>query len=301
MASIFDKQLLSTKDLERMNELDELYAKATDEKTKNDIYNLAESIRYGYGYSGGADGNGYEVINNATVGTATALNSYTAALRDASQAELDAIEKQKLNNTLQGNERLRQAYIKNMQQKLSIGDTLVNNGISGGVAEGTIAVMDNEYLKLRDSILKDVADTNNELDIKGIQSKHQTESEIGKLEYDAATERADRLTEAEQAEFERSLAQMQLALERDELDYQKLKDELDRKYQIEKDALDRANELKKANISKSASTKNEELEARKKEAWMLLEKGVFEESFPELLGFSKEILLEYAENCMAGF
>ena len=45
MASIFDKQLLSTKDLERMNELDELYAKATDEKTKNAIRSQLPSQR----------------------------------------------------------------------------------------------------------------------------------------------------------------------------------------------------------------------------------------------------------------
>jgi uncharacterized protein YgiM (DUF1202 family) len=104
------------------------------------------------------------------------------------------------------------------------------------------------------------------------------------------------------------MADLKLQLEQDKFDYQKIKDELDRKYQIERDALDRANELKKVYASKTVKSENkedntakEELEERKKAAWKLLEEGVYQDGFDELLGFSEEVLREYSENCLADF
>lgn len=307
MASIFDNQLLSEKDLEQINLLGVLYNQATDEKTKQDIHSLAESIRKSYGYSGGEDGSEYNVLDETAVAMSGASDTHTQALEEAQKAREEAISLQKQKNNESASERLRQAYIKNMQQRLGTADALKNQGVTGGKADSTLAALEGEYLNLRDSILKDADDANSKLDIKNMQDAYDTKVQIGEIEADAANARADRLSEAEKEAYDKMITDYQLKLDKEKFDYQKLKDELDRKYQIEKDALDRANELKKVYASKSVKTENTDdtaektLEERKKAAWKLLEQGVYQDGFDELLGFAEEILREYAENCISGF
>lgn len=308
MASIFDERLLSKKDLERINALGELYNQTTDEKTKQDIHRLAESIRKSYGYSGGGDGSEYNVTDETAVAMAGASDAYTEALEAAQNAKNEATEILKQKNNEAANERLRQVYIKNMQNKLGVTDNLKSLGVTGGKADSTLAAMDNGYLAVRDDILREKDEKNSELDIKNTQDAYETLVKIGEIESDAANKRAGRLSEFEQQTYDRMMADLKLQLEQDKFDYQKIKDELDRKHQLERDALEYANELKKIYASASLkddkevdNTDKELLEERKKAAWKLLEEGVYQDGFDELLGFSEEVLREYSENCLADF
>ena len=318
MASIFDEHLLTKKDLERINELGKLWQEASDEKTKASYHNQAEAIRQSYGYSGGEDGHGFEAVNQNAVSTSAASNAYADALRKAHQAQLESYNVQSAAAEANGNERLRQAYIKNMQQALGLDQALKAEGISGGMSESTRAALGNSYKNLRDSILSDVAAQKQQIALESAQSGAESEKEIAKNEYNAALSRAELMQQAQDAALDREMAQKQYELESstaqkqyeldlEKFDYQKQKDALDREYEKLQAELDRQNELQKVYASKtsktSSSSKSEDdaSEQLKEEVWKLLEKGVYHESFPEILGFSEDVLMSYAENILSGF
>ncbi len=322
MASIYDKQILSKKDLERITKLGELWQQTDDEAKKAEYHDAAEAIRKSYLYSGGKDGSEYNPIDSSYIGVATASKDYENTLRDSNKAQIENFANLEKQAEKDGNERLRQAYIKNMQQALNLDQNLKANGVTGGASESTKAASDNEYLNLRDDILEDVSDTKNELKNKAAQLSADTEKEIAEFNYQAAVSRADKLAQNEQKKYDRAQDEYQKALDKYDreyqqkqddyerahqkelFEYQKAKDAYDREYREKNDKLNREASLAKAYSSsskKSESTTDKNLEELKKRAWELLDKGVYDESFPELLGFSEDILLGYVENVLAGY
>lgn len=331
MASIYDGNILSEKDKERVRRLGELWAETDDAAKRKEYHEAAETIRRGYGYSGGQDGAQYNPIEEEVVSSAIAAADYANAVREAEAARAKNYAYLAEQVQKDADERLRQAYIKNMQQSLGITQALRAEGLTGGVSESTRAGLAGQYLNTRDSIMKDADRTKAELSMDAAESQSESEKEIAKHSYDAALDRADKMTAAEQRDYDRAQDeyQKQYQKEKDEYDrawekelfeyqkeldaydrqYQKEKDEYERKYRAENDALNRQHEINKAYISKSntsgsGSSSSDEEKARKElqnRAWKLLEKGVYDESFPELLGYSEDILLTYMQNSMAGF
>lgn len=354
MASIFDKHLMSDSDRERVEELEKAWRDTTDTQKRRQLHNEAESIRRGYGYSGGDDGSLYEVTDLGTVTAAGAAKAYTDAVKKAenqrgrSYAEaMNAAERT-------AKDRLREAYIKNMRSTLGLDQKLRSSGLTGGIAESTRAAYDNDYLNERDSIYSDMQSAKTELAQKAAQSAYDSSEKAAKIGYDSAADRADRVTETEQRSYDRAADEQKRQLERDkfdytkksdadqldyknrQLEYQKQKDALDRSYQQQKDALEleykrqsaaqaasrqanSANQSKIGNVltlikngyyspefaeilgiddlTKSASGSDSAADY----AWKMLSKGVYDDSFPELLGISADILKKYAENVLAGY
>lgn len=311
MASIFDKEILTKQDLERIDRLGKLWTETKDPDKKAEYHKMAESIRQGYGYSGGADGHGFEDVNKTVVSTATAANNLNSALMSAKQSATGDIALKKADIEADGDERLRQAYVKNMQQKLGLDQALKAEGITGGMTESTRAALGNSYLNLRDDILSDVSKQKQKLDSDNQKADLELLNKIAQNQYESALSRADMLTDAEKEEYAREMAQKEYALELDKFDYQKEKDALELEYKKQRDALDRQHELQKVYASKTlksssgsgnkTSTDEKKQEQLKEDAWALLKKGVYHESFPAILGFSEEVLMEYADNVLSGF
>lgn len=323
MASIYDDQILSKKDAERVKKLGELWAQTDDEKKRAEYHDAAETIRRSYGYSGGMDGSRMNEIDKSVVSSALATKDYISAIEDAQQQNAQVYADMATQAEKDGNERLRQAYIKNMQQSLGIAQALKADGLTGGITESTKAAIGNNYLNLRDNIMEDVDDKKQSILQTQNKDISDSQKEIAKAEYEAAAKRADMLIQSEQRDYDRAqdAYNKEYQQKKDEYDrqweqklfeYQKELDKYDREYKAKNDELDRQSALKRSYISKSSTKTNssdsdqekverERLEELRKRAWELLSKGVYDDSFPDLLGFSKENLLEYAENCMAGF
>ena len=315
MASIYDEQILSEQDKERIRKLGELWQQSKDAAAKNEYHEAAESIRKGYGYSGGDDGYQYNPIEEPVVSSSLAAADYVNALRAAEDIRAKNYEQMAANAEADGNERLRQAYIKNMQQSLGLAQTLKAEGLTGGVNESTRAGLANSYLALRDGIMKDVDETKSDILAEKEKSRADSEAEIANAQYLAAKDRADKMTASEQKNYDRAQDAYQKEYQeaKDEyekqwqqklFEYQQALDTYDREYQAENDALNRQNELNKIYASKSYSSSNDdsdETEQLKKAGRDLLSHGVYDDSFPALLGYSAEILREYMENKMSGF
>lgn len=333
MASIYDGNILSEKDKERVRKLGELWAQTEDAAKRQEYHEAAETIRRGYGYSGGDDGAQYDPIEQEVVSSALAAADYTNSLREAEQIRAQNYAALAEKAEKDGNERLRQAYIKNMQQSLGITQALRAEGLTGGISESTRAGLAGQYLNTRDSIMQDVDDTKAELSMQAAESLAESEKAIAQADYRAAVDRSEKMTAAEQRDYDRAqdayqkeyqqqkdeyernwekeLFEYQKELDAYDREYQAQKDAYDREYQAKNDELNRQHEMNKIYASKTNSSGSssssadkeeaEKLEELKSRAWKLLEKGVYDESFPELLGYSEEVLLAYMKNCMAGF
>lgn len=350
MVSIFDSQLLSKRDLELMKEIQSAYDKTDDKQLKSQLHGRAETIRHGYGYSGGDDGSRYIPYDDTVAAASGATSGYLSALQNAEEIKQRGFEQQTAEAERDGSDRLREAYIKNMQSKLGIGQALKANGVSGGVSETTVAGIDNTYNVIRDGIKKDTDDAKREIEASALASKAESDKSIAKAEYDAALDRADRLTAAEQKKYDRTQDALEWdyrlekdKYEREQDEYQKKWDEDERAYQRQQDAIDLQMrkdqyELDKKKAAQSAANassssyqkqvsniltlmKNgyysdefkdilglEDLtytgdgnEDAADVAWKLLNKGVYVDTFPELLGYSEDVLRQYADNVLSGF
>ena len=350
MASIFDNNLMSKEDLKRIEQLENAWRSTDDKDLKKQLHNQAESIRNSYGYSGGEDGSEYNVIDAGMATAASAVNAYANALEQAEQNRQQNFSDQQTAADEQGRSRLREAYIKNLQSSLGLDQQLKADGISGGLSESTSAAYDNSYINQRNQINSDTLDAKREIAANAAQSAYDNNEKIAQLLYDSATDRADRLTAAQQTQYDRE----QDALDRDfanrQFEYQQQKDASDLdlenrqfEYQQQKDALDREYEEKIAALEQQYKIINSQTAAQKvsnsqrqqqieniislmksgyyspefadilgidgdklqyddnsdeniKEyAWDMLSHGVYHDSFPSILGYSKEVLEEFAD------
>ena len=107
-------------------------------------------------------------------------------------------------------------------------------------------------------------------------------------------------------------------LELSKLEYAKQKDALDREYQKQKDQLEQAYKQQalavasakktSSSSSRSSSSSSKDAAAERKlheelveSAWRLLKTGVYDDRMPEVLGFSEDVLKEYAELSRYGY
>lgn len=354
MASIYDKTILSRSDLESLEGLTEAWQKTDDEEQKKQLHAGAEAIRNSYGYSGGDDGHGFTVTDSAVFSQAMAGGNYVGALEQAAKAEASSYGAQANAIEKSGEDRLREAYIKNMQDSLGLGQQLRAAGITGGATESTVAYMNNVYNSSRNDIIADTQEAKNELMQTAAQAQADSAAEIAKAELESAGDRAQAVKDAEQTAYDRAQDAQQLEYQKQkdereydyrdrELEYQKQKDERDFQYQKQSDEYDRAQEAKKASASGSSTSSSSSggskltaatalslikagayspqfagvlgisdaevqqmvksyTDAEKREmAWKLLAQGIYDDSFPELLGYSEDTLINYANSYLMGY
>ena len=359
MASIFDNRIMSSSDLKMIEELENAWRNTDNKNLKEQLHNQAESIRRSYGYSGGADGSEYNVLDAGTSAAALASNAYVNALEAAENNRQQTYSDQQAAAEELGKARLREAYIKNMQNTLGLEQNMKANGISGGLSESTRAAYDNNYMNQRDAIYGDTLDAKQEIAREAAQSAYDSGAQIAQQQYNSAVDRADRLTASEQTQYDREQDALNRAFQNQQFEYQQQKDasDLDYKnrlfeYQQQKDALDREYEEKKDALDReydmmssaySAQTAAQKLNASQNQqqisniislmksgyyspefadilgldseqiqfnngqndmsdlAWKMLSKGIYDDSFPEVLGYSADVLKQYAEYVRAGF
>lgn len=314
MASFFDNTLLSEKDRKRIDELNSAWAATDDAKLREQLHNEAETIRRTYGYSGGGDGSEFIPLSTSVYAVSNSASEYADALREAEKDKQEAFTSQLTQADKDGTDRLRDAYIKNMQSKLGIGQALRASGVSGGMAESTLASADNNYNTVRDTILSDVDSIKRDITEKALLSQSDSDKEIAKHNYDSSVDRADRLEkqdefeyrklqdaqdmdfkneqfnyqkeqDAVQNEFDRYDREYQASIDKYDREYRAEQDRLNREYQAAKDAADRAQAAK--NASRSAS--NQQISNVLK----LMENGYYSDSFAEILGIPD---LEYSDD-----
>jgi len=352
MASIYDKHILTKSDLERINSLNDAWKAATDKKQKNSLHAQAEAIRNSYGYSGGDDGSQFILKSADVLNTASAAKAYTDALTDAHKAQTDGFAAQAEGIERDKDARLREAYIKNMQDTLGLAQSLKAAGVSGGASESTRAYMNNVYNDSRNDIISDALDKKGELAVKKSTADSQLLNDIAKAENDGAKSRAEALAAAEKLAYQRQLDEYQKQADLRDFEYNKQKDERDFEYTKAKDEREFEynkqkderdfNYAKTQSASKSQSggqsggskltpsailslikvgmyspdfaevlgvsddevremVENYKSEASKSVVWKMMDNGIFDESFPEIVGFSKEILIDYITNVTNGF
>ena len=352
MASIYDKTILSKSDLARINNLNDAWKSATDKKLKDGLHAQAEAIRASYGYSGGEDGAQFIVKNSDALSSAAAAKSYTDALESANEQAGAAFDAQAEQIERDKDARLREAYIKNMQDSLGLSQAMKAAGVSGGATASTRAYMTNVYNNNRNDIISDALDLKGELAEKRSSANAKALEDIAKAEYEGAKDRSDAIRAAEQTAYERELDAYKKAIdERDfnykksvderDFEYQKTKDERDFNYQKENDEKDRAVSLQKSYASSSSSSSkgaskltpanvlslikegvyNAEFadilgvsdddvrdmiddiksESARQSAWKMMANGIYDESFPEITGYSEELLMTYVESVLNGF
>ena len=307
MASIFDRQLMSKSDLQRIEELEKAWRSTDDKNLRAQIHNRAESIRRGYGYSGGEDGSEYNSIDDGMSIAADAASAYAGALNAAEQNRQKNYSAQQEAADELGRSRLREAYIKNMQNALELDQNMKASGISGGLSESTRAAYDNSYMNQRDSIYADTLDAKRQIASDAAQSAFDSGAQIAKLQYESAVDRADRLTEAEQRAYEREqdalereyqerlfeyqkhLDASDLDLENRRFEYQKQKDALDREYEEKMDALNMQYKIASSNAS-AARQSNSERQKQISNIISLMKSGYYSPEFAEILGIDPEKL-----------
>ncbi len=301
MASFFDQNILKADDLKRINELNAAWL-ATDDKNKREQFHTeAETIRNSYGYSGGGDGSEFIPISTGVYTAATSVNDYTDALREAESKKQKAYESQLKQADVDNAERLRQAYIKNMQSKLGLDQTMKASGITGGATESTLASIDNNYNVLRDSIYSDTDEIKRDIMQQSALSQSESDSEIASVLYDSALDRADRLERKSDSDYQKEQDALKHALALEQFDYQKEQDAIlnnfkqyDRDYQAEQDKLDReyqaqrdAYEAQQDAYDRAQAAKNAAKSANKNQisnVLTLIKNGYYSDSFADILG-----------------
>lgn len=297
MASIYDKTILSKADLERIENLNTAWKSETDKKTKNAIHAQAEAIRNSYGYSGGADGAQFIINDAGVMNTAAATKGYTDALAGVGDAQAQSFEKEAERIEKEGADRLREAYIKNMQDSLGLSQKLKAAGISGGASESTVAYMNNVYNDSRNDIMNDTGDKKADLEIEKNTAQAKVLSDIAKAEYEGAIKRSDALKSAEETAYEREKDARDFEFKKStdtrDFEYQKQKDERDFAYKTAKDELDRKTALAKASSSGSSSSKSKLSAAN---VISLIRQGVYNSQFADILGITDDDVREMVDN-----
>lgn len=327
MASIYDKQTLNKSDLERIKELSEAW-NATDDRAKKDqLHNQAEIIRGSYGYSGGGDGGNF-ILKDADINNVGASGSaYSNAIRNAKEARLAEYANEQKMIEQEGLDRLREAYIKNMRSGLGLDQNLRAGGITGGLSESARAALENKYDNSRNEIRKDTQKSLLQSRKEAAQIEADAEKDAAAADYDSAQTRTNMRIAADERDYSRAqddYKKMQDKLDREfaklQFEYQKQLDDYDRKYRAEQDALDReyraqkdeldrkleqqkiaASKSSKSSTGSSKSAADKELEEKKNNIWKLLNKGVNEDYFADVLGIPSNVLNEYVNNIMSGY
>lgn len=320
MASIYDKQILDEEDLKRIEQLGIAWQNTNDAASKKQLHSAAEAIRNSYGYSGGGDGSAFDITNAEVLSVAKATGDMTDALYNASENMQQLYNEQVESIQKQGEDRLREAYIKNMQDSLGIGQKLRGAGVTGGAAQTAVAYLNNSYNNTRDDIMSDTADDILEVKRDARAAKSQSDTDIAKVKRDSASERAKMLADSEKEEYERMINErdfeykkeiderdFEYKKETDERDfeYEKNIDERDFEYQksqdenkqkLEQQKLAQSASKKSSGSSSSSSGANKTEQMSVSNVIALIKAGAYSESFAPILGISDDAVKEMAKS-----
>lgn len=294
MASIYDKRILSGDDLEKIESLNREWQNTADAAKKQRLHDSAEQIRALYGYSGGSDGSEYIIKNAGIAAGAGAMADYKNAMGAAAAAQDMAYADALAGIESDGEKRLREAYIKNMQDSLGIGQRLRDAGLSGGVTESTVAYMNNGYNTARNDIIEDTLDNKAQARNDAQKAKLELETTLARAALDNAQDRAQMLMQAQAAASELELAERELEYKREqderELEFKKLTDERDFNY---KKAQDEAAAKKKAASASGSATYKQASSQNPANLTVsnvisLIKAGAYDEKFAGILGISDE-------------
>lgn len=278
MASYYDAQVMTKRDLDRVDKLQKQWQQAATKAERQKLHDQVEQIRSNYGYSGGADGSDYIVTDAGLAALSGAAEEYADAVDSAAQAELEAIEGQskEAQRDLEGE--LKKAYINQLQTQLGLEQQMRAEGYSGGASESIRAAARSDYLGQRNDAKAEASEIQRELNQRAdeVLQNAQLDKAEAQLKYD--NERSDYLVGKEKTEYERA------------------QDRFDNAFALLKQGVYSPSLASALGISDSevrAYLNSPDDEALRDLAWKMVQKGYYDPAFPELLGYDEAIIRGY--------
>lgn len=278
MASYYDAQVMTKRDLDRVDKLQKQWQQATTKAERQKLHDQVEQIRSNYGYSGGADGSEYIVTDAGLAALSGAAEEYADAVDSAAQAELEAIEGQskEAQRDLEGE--LKKAYINQLQTQLGLEQQMRAEGYSGGASESIRAAARSDYLGQRNDAKAEASEIQRELNQRADEVLQNAELDKAEAQLKYDNERSDYLVGKEKTEYERA------------------QDRFDNAFSLLKQGVYSPSLASALGISDSevrAYLNSPDDEALRDLAWKMVQKGYYDPAFPELLGYDEAIIRGY--------
>ncbi len=278
MASYYDAQVMTKRDLDRVDKLQKQWQQAATKAERQKLHDQVEQIRSNYGYSGGADGSEYIVTDAGLAALSGAAEEYADAVDSAAQAELEAIEGQskEAQRDLEGE--LKKAYINQLQTQLGLEQQMRAEGYSGGASESIRAAARSDYLGQRNDAKAEASEIQRELNQRADEVLQNAELDKAEAQLKYDNERSDYLVGKEKTEYERA------------------QDRFDNAFALLKQGVYSPSLASALGISDSevrAYLNSPDDEALRDLAWKMVQKGYYDPAFPELLGYDEAIIRGY--------
>lgn len=278
MASYYDAQVMTKRDLDRVDKLQKQWQQAATKAERQKLHDQVEQIRSNYGYSGGADGSDYIVTDAGLAALSGAAEEYADAVDSAAQAELEAIEGQskEAQRDLEGE--LKKAYINQLQTQLGLEQQMRAEGYSGGASESIRAAARSDYLGQRNDAKAEASEIQRELNQRADEVLQNAELDKAEAQLKYDNERSDYLVGKEKTEYERA------------------QDRFDNAFALLKQGVYSPSLASALGISDSevrAYLNSPDDEALRDLAWKMVQKGYYDPAFPELLGYDEAIIRGY--------
>lgn len=278
MASYYDAQVMTKRDLDRVDKLQKQWQQATTKAERQKLHDQVEQIRSNYGYSGGADGSDYIVTDAGLAALSGAAEEYADAVDSAAQAELEAIEGQskEAQRDLEGE--LKKAYINQLQTQLGLEQQMRAEGYSGGASESIRAAARSDYLGQRNDAKAEASEIQRELNQRADEVLQNAELDKAEAQLKYDNERSDYLVGKEKTEYERA------------------QDRFDNAFALLKQGVYSPSLASALGITDSevrAYLNSPDDEALRDLAWKMVQKGYYDPAFPELLGYDEAIIRGY--------
>lgn len=278
MASYYDAQVMTKRDLDRVDKLQKQWQQAATKAERQKLHDQVEQIRSNYGYSGGADGSEYIVTDAGLAALSGAVSDYNDAIDKAAQTEVEAIEGQKQEAQRDLESELKNAYINQLQTQLGLEQQMRAEGYSGGASESIRAAARSDYLGQRNDAEAEASEIQRELNQRADEVLQNAELEKAETQLKYDNERSDYLVGKEKTEYERA------------------QDRFDNAFSLLKQGVYSPSLASALGISDSevrAYLNSPDDEALRDLAWKMVQKGYYDPSFPELLGYDEAIIRGY--------
>ena len=278
MASYYDAQVMTKRDLDRVDQLQKQWQQATTKAEREKLHDQVEQIRSNYGYSGGADGSEYIVTDAGLAALSGAVSDYNDAIDKAAQTEVEAIEGQKQEAQRDLESELKNAYINQLQTQLGLEQQMRAEGYRGGARESIRAAARSDYLGQRNDAEAEASEIQRELNQRADEVLQNAELEKAETQLKYDNERSDYLVGKEKTEYERA------------------QDRFDNAFSLLKQGVYSPSLASALGISDSevrAYLNSPDDEALRDLAWKMVQKGYYDPSFPELLVYDEAIIRGY--------
>ena len=272
MASYYDAQVMTKRDLDRVDQLQKQWQQATTKAEREKLHDQVEQIRSNYGYSE------YIVTDAGLAALSGAVGEYTDAIDKAAQTEVEAIEGQKQEAQRDLESELKNAYINQLQTQLGLEQQRRAEGYSGGASESIRAAARSDYLGQRNDAEAEASEIQRELNQRADEVLQNAELEKAETQLKYDNERSDYLVGKEKTEYERA------------------QDRFDNAFSLLKQGVYSPSLASALGISDSevrAYLNSPDDEALRDLAWKMVQKGYYDPSFPELLGYDEAIIRGY--------